>query len=35
MAAVGAAVVGRSRVPAARVAGACVVVVGAAAIALG
>jgi len=35
MSAVGAAVVGRSRVPAARVAGACVVVVGAAAIALG
>jgi drug/metabolite transporter (DMT)-like permease len=35
MAAVGAAVVGRSRVPAARIAGAVVVVVGAAAIALG
>jgi uncharacterized membrane protein len=35
MAAVGAAVVGRSRVPVARVLGACVVVVGAAAIALG
>ena len=35
MAAVGAAVVGRARVPVARVAGAVVVVVGAAAIALG
>ena len=35
MAALGAAVVGRSRVPAARVAGACVVVAGVAAIALG
>jgi drug/metabolite transporter (DMT)-like permease len=35
MAVAGAAVVGRARVPAARVAGACVVVVGAAAIALG
>ena len=35
MAVVGAAVLGRTRVPAARVAGACVVVVGAAAIALG
>ena len=35
MAVVGAAVLGRTRVPAARVAGACVVVAGAAAIALG
>jgi drug/metabolite transporter (DMT)-like permease len=35
MAAVGAAVAGRARVPAARIAGACVVVAGAAAIALG